>query len=338
MPLNVDLLNAGSILVQGSPIVSLYETGSGYCSTLRTGINSSVSGSCSVIAGGDLNTINEVSCNSVISGGRQNKTLARYSTVGGGRCNNAGVTGTVGGWYGSTYTGGLNTQVWEGPFQPSSTTSLNGTGVLFRFFFFGSGNVNLDLVNGGSGYVDGDIITFDGNLFGGSFPADNVTITVATNNYGYATVGGGRENTASGEYSTISGGYENTASGYASTISGGYRNTAFNDETTISGGYGNKATCRYATISGGYNNTASGYNSIIAGGYNNTASCYATGILGGRSNCVNHECSFIVGVNISSQADCTLHINCLHFSNIPTSAVGLAPGTVWNDSGMLCIV
>jgi hypothetical protein len=42
----------------------------------------------------------------------------------------------------------------------------------------------------------------------------------------FATVGGGRRNTASGGWSTVAGGRQNTASNVFSTIPGGFRNTA----------------------------------------------------------------------------------------------------------------
>ena len=369
MPLNVDLLNAGSILVQGSPIVSLYETGSGYCSTVRTGINSSVSGDCSVIAGGYSNTIIGISCASTISGGRRNTTVGRYSTIGGGCDNQSGTEGFVDGFASVTYGGTLNNLIWEGPFSPSSGSTLSGYGAEFSFYFNGGGNVSIDIINRGSGYKDGDVLQFNGNLFtSGTTPTDNVTFSVYASNVGYATVGGGKENTASGEYSTISGGYENTASGYASTVSGGYQNETRCSYSTVSGGYENSALQYASTISGGYGNTVSGYYSTIAGGCNNTISnVYNSSILGGRNNTalgdftiigggysntvdnnnssilaghnnsVTNSDAHVIGCGISSTADNTLHINCLHFSSIPTSAAGLASGTVWNDSGTLKI-
>jgi hypothetical protein len=367
MPLNVDLLNAGSILVQGSPIVSLYETGSGLCSTVRTGIDSIVSGSCSVITGGYSNTILSTSCLSVIGGGRLNTTQTRCSTIGGGYDNVVGVIGTMSGWYAYSYTGSLNIG-WTGPYSPSSASTINGNNVLLSFYFNG-GLASIQIDSGGSGYQDNDVLVFNGNIFpGGALGTDNVVVTINTANRGaFGTVGGGRENTASGCYSTVSGGYENTASGYASTISGGYQNEAREYTSTVSGGYRNSAICDYSTISGGYENTTLGYGSTISGGYRNTTSSsysfigngnYNTvlgafsiinggnsntvdndnsSILGGDNNIVTNVCAHVIGTGISSTADNTLHVNCLHFSSIPTSAVGLAPGTVWNDSGTLKI-
>ena len=54
-------------------------------------------------------------------------------------------------------------------------------------------------------------------------------------------------------------------------------------------------------------------------------------------NVVTNANAHVIGCGILSTANNTLHVNCLHFSSIPTSAVGLAPGTVWNDSGTLKI-
>jgi hypothetical protein len=65
--------------------------------------------------------------------------------------------------------------------------------------------------------------------------------------------------------------------------------------------------------------------------------CDNSAILGGQCNTTQHNCSFIVGSGICSTAANTTHVNCLHFSNIPTSSAGLALGTVWSDSGTLKI-
>jgi hypothetical protein len=45
----------------------------------------------------------------------------------------------------------------------------------------------------------------------------------------------------------------------------------------------------------------------------------------------------VIGNGITSTAANTTHVNCLHISNIPTSSVGLAPGTVWSNGGVLNI-
>ena len=50
----------------------------------------------------------------------------------------------------------------------------------------------------------------------------------------------------------------------------------------------------------------------ILGGVNNTASACESYIIGGCENFVKHECSFIVGSNITSTAACTTYVNNLN--------------------------
>ena len=125
----------------------------------------------------------------------------------------------------------------------------------------------------------------------------------------------------------------------AGTVSGGYRNThsTYSQYSTISGGYGNFSTSGSTTIGGGRLNTTSGCYGTIGGGLSNTISSLFGGIFAGCENKVIHDCSFIVGQGITSTATNTTHVNCLHFSNIPTSSAGLAPGTVWSNGGVLNI-
>jgi hypothetical protein len=85
-------------------------------------------------------------------------------------------------------------------------------------------------------------------------------------------VGGGINNTASGQFATVGGGNTNVASGPYATVSGGYNNTAGGNYATVSGGYSNTASVNYATASGGSGNTASGDYATASGGSGNTAS------------------------------------------------------------------
>jgi len=106
-----------------------------------------------------------------------------------------------------------------------------------------------------------------------------------------AFVGGGENNSASGDYATVGGGggclyglasLGNSASGDHSTIGGGALNTASGPGSTIAGGISNDASQRTATIAGGAGNVASGDRAAVGGGYNNTASgTYATVAGGG---------------------------------------------------------
>jgi hypothetical protein len=81
----------------------------------------------------------------------------------------------------------------------------------------------------------------------------------------YCTVGGGRENTASGDYSTTGGGFFNTASATAATVGGGFYNTVTRVYATVGGGYANTASGLYATVPGGFMDSTAGAYSFAAG-------------------------------------------------------------------------
>ena len=54
---------------------------------------------------------------------------------------------------------------------------------------------------------------------------------------------------------------------------------------------------------------------IIVGGVSNTSSGAFSGILGGKNNNINnHTCSFIIGADITSTANCTTFVNNLNIS------------------------
>ena len=87
-----------------------------------------------------------------------------------------------------------------------------------------------------------------------------------TNRGGYgAAVGGGDQNTASGQMATVAGGNENTASGFISAIGGGQRNISAGEYATVGGGTLNIASNFYATVPGGNANAAVGHYSFAAG-------------------------------------------------------------------------
>ena len=62
----------------------------------------------------------------------------------------------------------------------ASNTTGAGLGAIIRFTTDSVGTLSVDLVlDGGSGYLGGDILNFDGPLFGGTVQ-QNVDITVST--------------------------------------------------------------------------------------------------------------------------------------------------------------
>ena len=67
----------------------------------------------------------------------------------------------------------------------------------------------------------------------------------------WASVTGGRFNTASGYASSVTGGSGNVASGASSAVTGGALNTATDSSSTVSGGALNRATHPVSTVSGG---------------------------------------------------------------------------------------
>jgi hypothetical protein len=119
----------------------------------------------------------------------------------------------------------------------------------------------------------------------------------------HATVGGGLENTASGERATVGGGWTNTAGSYAATVGGGLENTASGSASTVGGGWANIASGQAATVGGGYANTASDPSTTVGGGWTNTASGNAATVPGGASNVAGGGYSFAAGAEAHATHD-----------------------------------
>ncbi len=117
----------------------------------------------------------------------------------------------------------------------------------------------------------------------------------------YATIGGGRRNTAINIAATVAGGDQNTARGRYTTVGGGTGNVASSSDgfvtaaITVGGGQQNQATGIVSTISGGAHNTASGPDAVIAGGSNNSISGQTNSISGGVFNAITGYRSAIGG-------------------------------------------
>ena len=150
---------------------------------------------------------------------------------------------------------------------------------------------------------------------------------------------GGYSNEASGDGSAAIGGYSNEASGGYSAAIGGYSNEASGDGSAAIGGSSNEVSGDYSAAIGGGSNVASGNVSAAIGGDSNVASGDYSAAIGGYSNVATHIRAVIAGgQNMASVADDTLHCAKLAILSIPTSAVGLASGMIWSDSGTLKIV
>lgn len=180
------------------------------------------------------------------------------------------------------------------------------------------GGVNANAVNGG---VLGATIAGGGDTFlanrvtddygaigggAGNQVGDNAG---TTSDRTFATVGGGRTNSARGEvstigggqandaaslYATVGGGVENNAIGIAATIGGGQTNGAGGENATVAGGIENSAAGANATVGGGSSNEANEDNATIAGGQNNAALAYGA-VGGGANNSANGSASTVGG-------------------------------------------
>jgi hypothetical protein len=91
-----------------------------------------------------------------------------------------------------------------------------------------------------------------------------------------------------------------TGANYA-TVSGGKGNSALQEGTTVAGGDSNRALGLYSVVSGGYANTANSARSVVAGGYQNTAGSSINGagpdsfVAGGYLNYTQGNASFAAG-------------------------------------------
>jgi hypothetical protein len=171
----------------------------------------------------------------------------------------------------------------------------------------------LRIEDNGDGSDSGDTPDGAPNVIGGS-PVNSVTPGVVgatisgggTTNFGgfaytnrvmadFGTVGGGRQNTASGINSTVGGGSFNTASNSSSTVGGGIFNRASDFYSTVGGGNQNTASDFYSTVGGGNVNTARGANSTVPGGIVNTASGNSSTVGGGNANTASGAYSTVPG-------------------------------------------
>jgi hypothetical protein len=119
----------------------------------------------------------------------------------------------------------------------------------------------------------------------------------------FATVGGGLQNTASGQRSTVGGGWQNTATGINSIVGGGAINQASGVTSTVGGGASNQATGNYSTIGGGWASQASGVLSNVSGGFGNFASGESSTVPGGAYNLAQGIRSLAAGHRAKSISD-----------------------------------
>jgi len=173
----------------------------------------------------------------VVAGGKNNSAnIASYSLVGGGENNSAT---------------GLYAAILGGQYNQASAQSAAIAG--------GGSSSQYNIAGGAAAALLGGW----GN-------------TAGSGSAGYNLVGGGTQNTASGEAATIFDGANNTASGANAFIGNGSTNTASGESSTILSGLNNTISGQHGFIGSGANNTISGnYSAILTGQNINIASDYS---------------------------------------------------------------
>jgi hypothetical protein len=147
-------------------------------------------------------------------------------------------------------------------------------------------------------------VSFGATIAGGGAPLNPNLVSDR-----FGTIGGGADNVVGNEdgdsatatFATIGGGRANTASDIESTVGGGFSNDASGGASTIGGGFGNAAGAGdYATVAGGFQNTASGDWSVVGGGKSNVASGIDATVPGGVLNSALADQSFAAGTNAAA--------------------------------------
>ncbi|MBM4467192.1 MAG: hypothetical protein FJ014_16835, partial [Chloroflexi bacterium] len=266
-------------------------TASGDYAAVAGGQNNLASHNYATVSGGQNNTAS--SSHATVGGGSGNTASNRWATVGGGYLNTAsGDVATISGGYGNTASnyatvgGGIYNHA-EGPYATVAGGDAN------------TASGNYAIVGGGYGNLAAaDYATIAGGGYSdpGSFTGHNRV----TDNYG--TIGGGGNNQAGdaagttddAPYATVGGGRQNTASDDYTTIGGGRNNTASSQHATVGGGINNTASGTRATVGGGEANMASGYRSIVPGGVSNWALGDHSFAAGRRAK-ANHQGTFVWG-------------------------------------------
>jgi len=214
-------------------------TVSGARATVGGGGENTASGGNATVGGGYANTASGAWA--TVGGGAGNTVSGNYATVGGGAGNTAsGFDATVGGGYANTANGGWATVGGGGHNRASGNRATVGGG---EWNTAGGGHATIS--GGQENTASGALATVGGGYH--NLASDNYgTVAGGYNNRAgddagapddrpYATVGGGRDNIASGTSSVVVGGDTNTASGWRSTVVGGVGNVAAGEHSLAAG-------------------------------------------------------------------------------------------------------
>jgi hypothetical protein len=214
------------------------------------GFANTASGYASTVAGGGNNLA--AAQHGFIGGGSNNEIVGTLGAITGGEQNDAGATSFVGG-------GKLNNAA-------GTTSAIAGGQGNFtdQYGFVGAGKQNVAQA-------------FYTTIAGGE---GNQT----TAHTDHSSIGGGKNNTASGLLNHIGGGELNKSIGTHAIVVGGLKDSAMADYAFAGGGSDNKASGQYATVTGGVRNKASGYIATVGGGIDNSSSQNFATVGGGNDN------------------------------------------------------
>jgi FtsZ-binding cell division protein ZapB len=239
-------------------------TASGGDATVGGGFSNQASGNTATIAGGGQATASQ--SYATVGGGNLNEATAQEATVSGGESNVASGSGAVIGGGNNNEAGGSNATIGGGQENAASATyatvgggSYNDAAAKYAAIAGGGPTDEFDQTNTNNVVYDNyGTIGGGGNNQAGSDDGDPQDPTNAP----YATVAGGKANTANADLATVAGGANNTASATGATVAGG---------GTDGINSGNEASGKAATVGGGNNNTASGFGATVPGGQRGAA-------------------------------------------------------------------
>jgi len=286
-----------------------------------TGCIISNSGNCLIVAGaGDFSsatcafvydrTLNQVSWDAFIGGGKLNTSSAAYSFIGGG-FNNAINTYGCPSLYYSTIVGGFSNKIEAGAFPNSNNQCSN---------FIGGGQNN-SICQVSNIIFGNSIVGGGGNFMGGkcyNFIGGGCSNSMGNFLAGPSSIVGGANNCINGASpSSIVGGCINCIIGANfSSIVGGFKNTTSGLYSFVASGFGNCAVGCYSSIINGSNNIASGCYSFVAGGSANDTKGFANTFILGTGLSAN-QANFTYVNNLSSQGVVTA--NPLRVGNAATT-------------------
>ncbi len=243
-----------------------------------------------------------------------------------------GTSNLIGGYGGNHAVSGTVGAVIGGGGYVSGVNAVSGD---YATVGGGLGNT----AGGAGAFVGGG--GFDGTTYDGNEALGDVSTiggglgNLITSTAPYATIGGGRYNTAGGERATVGGGWGNTASGNRTTVGGGVANTVSGNRATIGGGQSNAASGEDATVGGGWDNTASGSQATIGGGEYNAASGWDATIGGGYNNAASGESATVGGGfdNTAALTRTTIAGGGKNYAGDPYATVGGGLGNTAGGAG-----